>query len=55
MTYKGRDVFTLAGLRVFNDDHNKAVGYLFHLAFGAPDLPIDEAVDLGWAVESGRR
>jgi len=38
VTYKGKDIFTLEGLKIFNDDVNKAVGCLSNLAFGAPDF-----------------
>jgi len=37
VTYKGKDIFTLDGLKRFDDDINKAVGCLSNLAFGAPD------------------
>jgi hypothetical protein len=39
VTYKGKDIFTLEGLRRFNEDINKAVGCLSNLAYGAPDFP----------------
>jgi hypothetical protein len=35
VTYKGKDVFTLDGLRLFSADTDKAVGCLSDLAFGA--------------------
>jgi hypothetical protein len=34
VTYKGKDIFTLEGLKVFDDDTNKAVGCLADLAYG---------------------
>lgn len=34
VTYKGKDIFTLEGLKLFEDDSNKAVGCLADLAFG---------------------
>lgn len=37
VTYKGKDIFTLEGLKIFNADIEKAVGCLSNLAFGAPD------------------
>jgi hypothetical protein len=37
VTYKGKDIFTLEGLKVFNDDIDKAVGCLSNLAFGASE------------------
>jgi hypothetical protein len=40
VTYEGKDIFTVEGLKIFNDDVNKAVGCLSNLAFGAPDVPI---------------
>jgi len=39
VTYKGRDIFTLDGLRLFGDDTDKAVACLSNLAYGAPDFP----------------
>ena len=38
-TYKGKDIFSLEGLRVFDADANKAVGFLSNRAHGAPDYP----------------
>jgi hypothetical protein len=35
-TYKGKDIFTLDGLKVFDSDVNRAVGFLSHLAHGTP-------------------
>ena len=34
VTYKGKDVFTVEGLTVFDEDTNKAVGFLSEIAFG---------------------
>jgi hypothetical protein len=38
-TYKGKDIFSLEGLRVFDADANKAIGFLSNRAHGAPDYP----------------
>jgi hypothetical protein len=34
VTYKGKNVFTVEGLSVFDEDTNKAVGFLSEIAFG---------------------
>jgi hypothetical protein len=36
VTYKGKDIFTVEGLKRFGDDVDKAVRYLAYLAFDAP-------------------
>ena len=38
VTYKGKDIYTLEGLRLFNHDTNRAVGFLSHLLYGVPGL-----------------
>jgi hypothetical protein len=38
-TYKGKDIFSLEGLRLFDADANKAIGFLSNRAHGAPDYP----------------
>jgi hypothetical protein len=39
VTYKGKDLYTLDGLKLFNDDANRAVGCLSHLLYGVPEIP----------------
>ena len=36
VTYKGKDIFTLEGLKLFDSDTDEVVGYLAELAFGKP-------------------
>ena len=38
-TYKGKDIFSIEGLRVFDADANKAIGFLSNRAHGVPDYP----------------
>jgi hypothetical protein len=39
VTYKGKDIYTLDGLKLFNDDANRAVEFLSHLVYGVPETP----------------
>jgi hypothetical protein len=39
VNYKGKNIFTLDGLKSFDEDTSKAVAYLSNLVYGAPDYP----------------